>query len=304
VADRAVVAISEDRRLRVVAALVSETVAEAVRRHRTGALASLALARAVASAALAGIGHKDRSRVALQWVGRGPLRQIHADFRPPGELRAYVGDAQAAVPGGSGAIPATALAPGVVSLIWQERDGRTAHGQVPMEDGSVDRDVEAWLRNSEQVPSRLRVLVDSDAAGRPLAVAGLLVQTLPGAVAGDLAPAPSLLDRSARAGAPLADLLALAVPGGRVEVVAEHALRFFCACSQERVEGGVALLPVDDLQDMVGKAEPAQVRCEFCATEYVVPVERVAAILASKRGGGGGPGGGANGGADGAAGGR
>jgi len=56
-------------------------------------------------------------------------------------------------------------------------------------------------------------------------------------------------------------------------------LRFFCRCSQERVEGMLAGMSKEDLQAMIVEDRPAQIFCHMCGKGYQVAVERLQAIL-------------------------
>ncbi len=56
-------------------------------------------------------------------------------------------------------------------------------------------------------------------------------------------------------------------------------LRFFCRCSQERVEGMLAGMSNADLGAMVEEDRPAQIFCHMCGKGYQVGVDRLRQIL-------------------------
>ncbi len=56
-------------------------------------------------------------------------------------------------------------------------------------------------------------------------------------------------------------------------------LRFFCRCSQERVEGMLAGMSNADLEAMVVEDRPAQIFCHMCGKGYQVGVDRLREIL-------------------------
>ncbi len=265
-------AITQDGCYRIAVASTSETVAELIRRHAPGPVAACALARAVTSAALLGTGEKDFHRLGLQWNGRGPFSVLIADVRPGGHLRAYLGD-----PGAAAESIEDGVGAGVLTVTRQDPEGRLVQGSLPIASGAVDEDVEYYLRHSEQIPSRLRTFIDLGEDGFPSAVAGVLVQTLPGGAAeallGDAgALSAAMLERSVKAAQPLEVILADVLVGIPVKVLREESLGFGCQCSLERVERGVAMLGPDELLDMIAKEEPAAVRCDFCSEEYRVDI--------------------------------
>lgn len=273
--DRLLRAMTTDGLYRVAIASTTNTVLEGVRRHGGSAVSARALARALTATGLLAVTEKEFHRIAVQWRGRGVLRSVQADLRPGGGLRGYVGAATAAartVPEG--------LGPGLIGVIEQSVDGRFTQGTRELTTSEIDEDLQDFLTHSEQVPSVLRVFLSLDDHGRPAAAAGLLVQPLPGGVGAMLLKedgplAAEALSRSLDPRLPLIELLAAALPGVDVQLLSEENLGWRCECSLERVERGVTMLGAQELLDMIAEGEPARVRCEFCAEDYVVGVERL-----------------------------
>lgn len=276
--DHLIRAITSDGCYRLAAVRTSETIVEIVRRHQLGALPAQALARAVTATALLATSEKEFHRIGVQWTGRGPLRSIHADVRPGGQLRGYVGGTSAIAE----SIP-LGLGSGAITVIRQDPAGRFTQGSLPLSTSTVDEDVEHYLWRSEQVPSRLRVFVDVDEDGLPTAVSGVLVQTLPGGAAEALLGDGGSLSTATFARALPGDLepvalLSAVLRDRSFEVIGEEGVGFACLCSLDRVERGVAMLGPDELLDMIAKEEPAEVRCDFCAEEYRIGVEGLCRI--------------------------
>ncbi len=265
-------AITADGAYRVAVARTTDTVAEALRRHQPTDVVALAFARGLTAAALLSVGEKELHRIAVQWQGRGPMGALQAQVSGDGSLRGYPSNPSAVAPDVS-----AVLGRGGMAVVEIDLQGRATQGSLPLADGAVDTDVEAFLRQSEQVPSRLRVLSDGTAT------VGILVQTLGGAPGEALLDgevlAAGFLDRSLDPREPLDALASAALNGAAIEVVDRSALRWACGCSQEKVEGGVAMLGVQELLDMISKNEPGQVRCDFCAEDYVVSVERLCSLV-------------------------
>jgi len=277
VTDRLLRGISRDKLHRVFVARTTDAVQEAVTRHQLAGVPAMALARGMTAALMAAATDPEWHRVSFQWVTRGALGTMHVDVRAPGALRGYVNLAEDAAES-VGRPLVDWVRPGVLVALRQEASGRYSQGQIAIDPGEVDVDVETYLRRSEQVASGLRVLAAEDAAGGPRDVVGVLVQTLPGGDPGR-AILPAEFGERRRGPGPLEELAAAALPGMEIDMVAETRLRFACACSRSRVEMSIRLLGASDLEDMIAQHEGTSVRCEFCASVYDVSVADLGRIL-------------------------
>lgn len=281
--DRLLVALSRDRLYRARAATTSSLVQDAMGRHDLGALAAHALARALTSAALFPVSFKDCDRVSIQWSGGGALRTILVELREPGTVRGYVRVPDASLPTidvtarriGKGLLPG-----GTVAVVKQRPDGTWGQGQVALESGEIDEDLEAWFAGSEQVPTRLRTAF-SLKGGAP-AACGVLVQAMPGGDPDALPPA-DLHARIRAHDAPEA-LLDAAFQGRPYDVLEVLPLSYACPCTRERAKNGVLLLGAEDLSDLLRTEGRATVRCEFCAQVFSFERPELEELLAMKGG--------------------
>lgn len=251
---------------RVAIAVTTSTTAEAVLRHTPTPVGAVALARGLTSLALAGITGKEWRRMSAQWVGRGELGTMQVDLQQPGALRGYFTGT-----GEADSVEASFGRGGLLSVLSQQPDGTFSQGQVALAARTVDADMEAYLRGSEQVASVLRVLVDVTPGDAPTAVTGILVQTLPGGdkVALRTMASQALLDRSLPAHLSVDDLMARGLPGlPPVTWMFEAPLVWECGCSRERIEAGIRLLGRAELTEMVDEQESTEVSCDFCAEGY------------------------------------
>ncbi len=279
--DRLLRGISRDKLHRVFVARTTEAVREATARHQLAGVPAMALARGMTAALMAAVTDPEWHRVSFQWATRAALGTMHVDVRAPGDLRGYVSLAEDAAES-VGRPLIDWVRPGLLVALRQEASGRFSQGQIPIDPGEVDVDVETYLRRSEQVASGLRVLATEDAAGGPREVVGVLVQTLPGGDPGR-AILPDELRERTRAPGPLNDIAAAALPGLAIDILEETPLRFQCACSRSRVEMSIRLLGASDLEQMIAAGESTAVRCEFCAAVYDVGVPDLARILQGLR---------------------
>ena len=279
--DRLLVAVSRDGRLRARAASTTHLVREALRRHDPAALGAEALARALSVTATFPATWKDCDRVSLQWSGAGPLRTIFTEIRAGGGMRGYVKEPGAGTRcdrEGYRGIGHGLLPNGFVAVMRQDVRGRFAQGQIELDTGEIDEDLERFFEKSDQVPTRVRAVWAPGADG-PTACAAVLVQALPDDMPAMLPDADALL--ALDPAAPLETMLAAALGDG-FDVLDEVILTFACPCERSRLEDGIALLETDELLDMINEDQGAAVRCDFCAEDYAFSREDIEAIMVRK----------------------
>jgi molecular chaperone Hsp33 len=290
--DHLVRAIARDNHLRVAAAITSDVVAEAQRRHQLSPIATIAVGRALSAGLLLATLTKGAERVTVQLVGDGPLGSVTVDAYGAGHARGYALHPDAGAAPGEGR-PSTASAigrHGVVNVLRDLGLKELYHGQVALVTGEVDEDIEAYLRASEQVPSALGCEVVLDSTGAVRAAGGVLIQALPGGAAEAISEAQHTLRTGALYELLAGDERSALRIGERIyteqpiERVGEtRAVRFQCQCSAERIAQTLALLGTVDLDEMIAENKPAEVTCNFCSTHYQMgrsDLERIRAQVA------------------------
>ncbi len=148
-------------------------------------------------------------------------------------------------------------------------------GLVELQQGSLSANLENYLKNSEQLPSRL-YLADSDTS-----VTGLLLQRLPSS---DLATEVTIAteNQAWQSILTLADtvteqeLLQLPVQEMLRRLFAEYPCRLYparnlsyrCSCSRFKSDRTLRILGADELQELLAELGEIHVDCEFCGTRY------------------------------------
>jgi molecular chaperone Hsp33 len=256
------------------------------------------LGEAAALTALLGSLLESHGRFQLQTRGDGPVDMIVVDYDAPGRLRGFARFDSARVAAETRPTPAALLGRGHLALtIEREEDAARYQGVVALEGGDLTEAAHKYFRQSEQIPSYVRLAVAESVtpAGRSWRAGGLLLQYLPagGARGRDLDPG------DAPAGAPMADeddndgendcwveglslaatsedheLVDPALSGERllyrlfhergVKVFAEREIAEFCRCSAERIEKLLRGFTREERRDMVGDDGKIGVTCEFC----------------------------------------
>ncbi len=242
--------------------------------HHTTPVATAALGRALAGAAMMGNALKGQGEsLTLQIKGGGPLGTVLAVSDAEGNVRGYVGDASVDLPlradgklDVGGAVGRTGTLTVIKDLGLKEPDV----GTVDLLGGEIAEDLAAYFAESEQVPSAfgLGVLVDRDRS--VLTAGGYLIQLLPGAgedtiakVEGGIYAAPSVTSLLSEDPDP-ARLLRTVLSDFELEILETSPVEYRCYCTRERTERALLSLGSAELEDMLREQGGAELTCQFC----------------------------------------
>ena len=252
------------------------------------------LAEALALTALAGSLLKDDGSQATMQAQTedGPVRLLVCDFRGD-ELRGYVDfDAEKVAALGSDPSLESLFGPkqsgGYLALTFDLANGNGRYqGIVPLERGSLAEAVEAYFTQSEQVPTLIRLAIET--GGEHCRAAAMLVQHLPegeegrerlhtrfdhpewehvATLAGSLSDA-ELLDPELSLDAIVWRLFH---EEDEVRVFAGPPIARGCRCSQAHYEEVIARFSEEDRAEMRNEAGEIVVDCAFCSSQFVVTV--------------------------------
>ncbi len=263
------------------------------------------LAEACVVSVLLGTSLKFDGKFILQTRTDGPVDMLVVDFTTPGSLRAYArfdADRLNLLIAAGDASPQTLLGVGVLALtIDQGEESQRYQGIVPLDGTSLEEAAKTYFRQSEQIPTEVRLSVGKLVLPAPggardhWRAGGLLAQFLPQAPerlrmpdlpGGDGDPASldngpvdnSWLELQALVGTvEPTELIDPTIEPERLlyRLFHEHGVRVFegvrvaddCTCSQEKIRG---ILGGFTAQEIADSTEDGRIRvaCEFCSTEY------------------------------------
>ena len=243
------------------------------------------LGEAYAAAALLGGHVKVEGRLSIQLRG-DPIATLFAESTAAGTLRGIVRLRE-----GTTSLPQDlrALGDDALLAITIENPGLGTsepvryQGLVKPDAARLDRTLEAYFLQSEQLPTRLQLACDDNAA------AGVLLQQLPGYAD------PEMTDEDGfrRACALLETLSAeelLTLPSQDVvhrlfheegpRLLGETPLRFACSCSRERVADVLVTLGREEADAAVAAGGGrAGIDCEFCGQHYAFDADEIARLF-------------------------
>ncbi len=279
-------------------------------RHDYPEPVSALLAEIIVLTVLLGSSLKFDGKFSVQTKTDGPVSLLVVDFATPDAVRAYARfDAELVetqmLAGLTGATDM--LGKGVLAMtIDQGKYMSRYQGIVPLEGESLEDVAHQYFRQSEQIPTLVRLAVASlwraDRSGKPRRhwrAGGLMVQFLPeseermrqadlsgGDVPRDMEFETPLEDASwaeARILAQTAEDHELTDPQIACELllyrlyhqqgIAVHepvTVAERCGCSSERVRHVLTAMSADEREEMADDGQ-VSVQCEFCSTKYLIP---------------------------------
>ncbi len=281
-------------------------------RHSYPAPVARLLAEVVVLTVLLGSSLKFQGKFIVQTQSDGAVDLLVADFSTPDALRAYAryneADLEAAIAAGK-ASPEELLGKGILAFtIDQGEHMQRYQGIVPLDGASLEEIAELYFRQSEQIPTSVRLsvaeLLDRDENGQARhrwRAGGLVAQFLPDAPErmrmpdihggdGDERDEHHSADDSwdeARALVATIDADELTDPQVGVErllfrLFHERGVRVYdsqpvfdkCTCSRTKIGGVLAGLSDDELAESYEDGV-ISITCEFCSTTYRYSAEEV-----------------------------
>ena len=258
--------------------------------HRYPAPVMRLLGETTAAAALLAANIKFDGALILQVQGNGPLRLLVVEVRPGMRLRATAKLRDAVAIGEGATLQQLANPDGDARCaITLDPSGRLPgqqpyQGVVPLAGETIAQVLESYLRQSEQVESRLWLAANERAA------AGVLLQKLPREGGGADKPDVDAWDRVGALTRTLGrdELLALAPEQlahrlyweERLDHFAPVQPRFECTCSRDRSGRMLLSLGREEADSILAERGEVEITCDFCNARYAFDAVDVGQLFA------------------------
>ena len=282
--------------IRLMSAITTNVVEEAIRRHETSPTVSAALGRVLTGTLLLGSSLKEFDRLTVKIEADGAVGGIVAEANKEGVVRGYVRNPKVQIPTkANGKFDVSGIIGGGTFYVIREsgfdiglhRDPYV--GSVPIVSGEIAEDFAYYLAKSEQIPSAvlLGVLLQNK---EPFvrAAGGVIIQMMPGAneniitmIEDTIQHAPHITS-IIKEGATAEDLLKIALGEIEFEVLEEKSVEFRCNCSFERAVSLISSLGKTEVASMLEEDEGATMSCGFCNEIYTLNAENLQEILDSE----------------------
>ena len=284
--DYAVRAVACDGKIRILAAVTTNTVEEARRRHDLSPVASAALGRVLTAGSLLGLTLKGEDLITMRLDGDGPLGRIIADCNANGEVRGYVDNPHVFLPLNDKGKLAVGEAVGHGMLYLTKDLGlkEPYTGSAPLVSGEIGEDLANYFAVSEQLPSAvgLGVLVGPEGI---LHSGGYMIQLFPDVeeevtekLEEVLKKLPAVTDLLQQGFTPEKIIEAI-FSGLDVSYLDKQEVKFQCTCGLEKIERVLVALGEKELEDILKEKGQIEVKCHFCQEEYVLSAEEARAML-------------------------
>ena len=288
-----------DGMVRCMAAVTTQTVAEAARRHGTSPTVTAALGRVLTGTLLLGSSLKELDRLTVQINGDGPIGGITAEANANGQVRGYVRNPHAHAPlNATGKFDVRSIVGEGMFYVTRESGydigmyREPYRGSVPIISGEIAEDFAYYLTKSEQIPSAVMLGVllraeDEASQAFVAAAGGLMIQIMPGADEKTVAAIEASVGNTPqtttliREGARPVDLLRTALGEIDFEVLDERPVAFACQCSYERAVSLISSIERAELESMLREDHGAVMTCHFCNETYRMNEQVLEEILKS-----------------------
>lgn len=280
--------VARDADIYGVAAVTTVLVEQARSIHHTSPTVTAAFGRLLTGGLLMGTFLKEpEHRVLLQINSRGVVKSLLAEADGLGRVRGYVGEPFADVPSRHGKLDVGGVVgKGMLHVIREVGAPLPTTGTVPLVSGEIAEDIATYLSQSEQIPSAVSLGVYVRPGNIVSAAGGFMIQ-FQATVADDildhiehaLAETPTVTTMIQEGYQPQ-EMLQRALGDLPMDVTRHTAPLWACRCSRERVVESLVAMGEEELRRVIAEDEQAEVRCEFCTTEYAFTRGQLEDILA------------------------
>ena len=282
-----------DGTIRCIAAVTTNLVAEAARRHGLWPTVAAALGRTLTGTLLLGSSLKELDRLTVQIVCDGPIGGITAEANAVGQVRGYVRNAEADAPfNEKGKFDVRAVVGEGMFYVTRESGYDVGlyrdpyRGSVPLVSGEIAEDFAFYLAKSEQIPSAVVLGVHlRPSAPYVSAAGGLMIQMMPGVDEKTINVIETSVRQMPQAttmisdGARPVDLLRAALGEIEFEMLDEKPVSFACSCSYERAISLISSIDRDELESMLREDKGAVMTCHFCNETYRLDEAELRSII-------------------------
>jgi len=266
--DRVTKCITQDGMFRAACIHNVQCVRTAQERHSLEPLRALMLARGLTSASLMASFLKGEERVTIDMSGDGLVRRVYAEALQVGEVRGFANLNATPNPEANSGLGKGLLK--VQRVLYGKHEPVT--GIVELRRGDVTSDLSYYLTQSEQIPSAFVLDVDFDENDAIVQSAGLLIQSMPGALPEDIFRVYDTIDYLGKLtqfvndGYSSEDILRQIMPTP-IDIIDTSPVDFFCRCSLERFKGMLLTLGYEEVAGME-KEGHTELVCQYCSNRY------------------------------------
>lgn len=292
VRDQVFSAMSKDGSVKVTACTARNLLNDLMLAHTMTKTPADALGRAVVCALMMSNGMQEEQTLQITLNSDGPIRGVVAISTGKGEIRGYVGspmlgDMELSEAVGLGSVQVVKNHPS-----WPN----PYNGITAIRNGEIDRDIGAYLAESEQRSCALAAATSINGI-LCTAAGGYLVEQLPGAdndtlekISDNLAKLvkmdggdtlPTNLLKNGMSPLKIAEIL---LEGLDMQPLQQIEPSFKCQCTADRLIRALRLLSQEEVDEILESEKKIEARCEFCGKTYSMSEEQVRDDMKKQKG--------------------
>lgn len=274
--DYIVRATAGDGQIRAFAAVTTNLVEEARKRHDTSPVATAALGRLLTAGAMMGSMMKNETDIlTLQIKGSGPLGGITVTADAKARVKGYVDNPDVMLPPKNGKLDVGgAVGSGLLNVIKDMGLKEPYSGQTVLQTGEIAENLTYYFATSEQVPSSVGLGVLMNKENTVRCAGGFIVQVMPfvteevlGRLEENIQKISSVTTMLDNGHTP-EEMLEKVLDGLDVEITDTLPAAFYCNCSRERIEKAIISIGKKEIREMIDEGKEVEVKCHFCNTAY------------------------------------
>lgn len=275
--------------IRILGAITTDMVNEAVKIHGTSPTGSAALGRMLTAGVLMGAMQKsDKDKITLKIDGGSGAKGVLVTAYANGGVKGYIGNPLIDLPQNSKGKLDVGGAIGLDGELIVIRDMGLKEpyvGRVPIYTGEIGEDLAYYFTVSEQTPSAvaLGVLVEKDLTIK--AAGGFIIQMMPGAdeMLADilmyrLQEVPSVTEMIA-SGKGIEEILEYIFEDMDLKILDSIEPKYTCDCSRDKVERALISIGKGELEEIVKDEKNEEIKCQFCGKNYTFTPSNIKEIL-------------------------
>lgn len=259
---------------------VSETYQQLLSNHDYPAPVQKLLGELLVATSLLTATLKFDGDITVQLQGDGPLKLAVINGNNRQEMR---GVARVQAPVTEDSTLYQLISNGVMVITISPTEGERYQGVVGLEGETLTECLEAYFRQSEQLPTRLFIHTDETAA------AGMLLQALP-AQEGNaddfdhLVQLTNTVKSAELFGLPANEVLYRLYHQEKVTLYEPQDVLFRCTCSRQRCADALLTLPTEEVAEMLEQDGNIDMHCDYCGNHYLFDPSDVTALYGGNSG--------------------
>jgi molecular chaperone Hsp33 len=271
--DSIVKAFAYDKKVRIYAAVSTDTVNEAIKRHGLNIVAAMALGRLLTAAGMMSY-FSENETIALSISTKNAIKGLTAISEHKGAVKGYVVNNDCATYRQDIKGIKDILMPGRLTIVRDLGLKEPYTGVIDLVSGEIAEDIAAYYTKSEQTPTACALGTYFNEEGILLASGGYMIQVLPDtpdSILKELVQRVSLTDNISKLLYDLrspVELINFLFSDRQPEILEEVPLKFSCGCSRENIMEKLLTIDKKQLMEVAREQEVIEAVCPYCGNRY------------------------------------